>query len=128
MRLMKLELRYIIAIYSVILVYVSIFDFVLSCKLINNPELEVNMIARAFMENGILPFNLIIPSIVIFIIIFLMIDMKYTVLIYADTDSLFTKDFYYSNNPIIFILSMFFLVIFISGHIIGLISWFPKGI
>lgn len=128
-----MQLRNILYIEIIIYYILLLWDFLLTLSLMSHPELEMNPVARYFMENGIPPINLFVPFIFILIIFNYgykryyynpEIYLNHTIEYLRITQSEFKKyKIFYFNDWKMFLPMYFMTLIFIVGHVRGIFSY-----
>jgi hypothetical protein len=128
-----MQLRNVLLI--MILAYTILFfvDFSLTASLLSHPEMEENPIARYFLERGSLPVNLGIPYLVILILFAYGYDRFYynpEMYLWHTIEWLRLNPceirkykIYYFNMWKMFIPMYILMLVFITSHIRGIVSY-----
>lgn len=128
-----MQLRNILYIEIIIYYILLLWDFLLTLSLMSHPELEMNPVARIFMENGIPPVSLFIPF--IFVLILFSYGYKryyYNPIMFLEHSSEYLRmnshewrkyKIYYFNDYKMFLPMYFIVLLFIVGHVRGIFSY-----
>jgi hypothetical protein len=126
-----IQLRDIVAIELIIYAVVVSLDFMLTMTLFKYPYLEINPIGKEFMMQGIPPLNLFIPFIILSAFVIIGYNRYYLdrnffndkTVMFISKDELEMFKIYYFNNRVCFLTIQFFIIMFISGHIAGILTY-----